>query len=139
MPDRPAGICYDGSASGRRAISAAAALLARRSAVVLEVTQPPTAEESEVSFVSTAVPDNLDRRLMDVRRLVHQGVQVARGHGLDARGLVAVAGTIWDGIVGVADDVDASVIVVGSNALGGARPPDLARPLLIVPRPRRGS
>jgi nucleotide-binding universal stress UspA family protein len=134
VADGPTLICYDGSEWGRRAISAAAELLSGRPAVVLEVTQPPALAEWEAAFVSTAAPGNLDRRLMDVRRLAHRGVQLARGSGLDASALVAVAGNVWDGIVGVADDVDASVIVVGSPTLGGRHPRDLGgRPLLVVP------
>jgi len=132
VPHGPALICYDGSEAGHRVILAAAALLAPRAAVVLDVTQPPVAEDREVAFV---VPsgDNFHRRLADVHRLAHRGTQLARGHGLDARGLVAVAGSIRAGIIQAAEEVDASVIVMGSDTFGdGPTPAVPGRPLLIV-------
>jgi nucleotide-binding universal stress UspA family protein len=143
MPEQPILICYDGSDDARRAIAVAAGLLSRRPAVVLEVTPPVTAEEEEAAFLSTG-RDNLQQRLSDVRRTVHRGVQLARAHGLDASERIDVDGPVWKGVVAVADDLDASVIVVGSRGLSGAREVlegslshDLARhagrPLLIVP------
>jgi nucleotide-binding universal stress UspA family protein len=145
MPDRPMLICYDGSKDARRAIVTAAAVLSPRPAVVLELTQPVTAEEEEAAFLFSRSPDNnLELRLRDVRRTAHRGVQLARAHGLDATERVDVAGTFWKGVVAVADDLDASVIVVDSRGLSGAREfvegslsHDLAihagRPLLVVP------
>ena len=145
MPDRPMLICYDGSRGARRAIAAAAAVLSPRPAVVLELTQPVTADEEEAAFILAGSPsNNLEQRLRDVRRTAHRGVQVARAHGLDATGRVDVVGTFWKGVVAVADDLDASVIVVGSEGLGrgrelveGSLSRDLAihagRPLLVVP------
>jgi nucleotide-binding universal stress UspA family protein len=143
MPEQPILICYDGSDDARRAIAAAAGLLSRRPVVVLEVSPPVTAEEEEAAFLSTG-RDNLQQRLSDVRRTAHRGVQLARAHGLDASERIDVDGPVWKGVVAVADDLDASVIVVGSRGLSGAREVlerslshDLARhagrPLLIVP------
>ena len=143
-------ICYDGSKEARRALSTAAAVLSPRPAVVLELAQPVTAEEEEVAFLFSGGPgDSLDQRVRDVRRTAHRGVQLARAEGLDATERVDVAGTVWKGVVAVADDLDASVIVVGSRGLRGARElvegslsHDLAihagRPLLVVPPPASG-
>ena len=68
----------------------------------------------------------------------------ARAHGLDASQRIDVDGPVWKEVVAVADDRGASVIVVGSRGLSGAREVlerslshDLARragwPLPIVP------
>jgi hypothetical protein len=50
-------------------------------------------------------------------------VQLARVHGLDASERIDVAGPVWIGVVAVAADLDASVIVVARAG----------RPLPIVP------
>jgi nucleotide-binding universal stress UspA family protein len=100
----------------------------------------PTAEEEEATFLSIG-RDNVQHRLSDVRRTAHRGVELPRVHGLDASERIDVDGPVWKGVVAVADDLDASVIVVGSRGLSGAREvlerslsDELARrPLPIVP------
>ena len=52
MERAPILICYDGSDDARRAIAVAAELLSSRPAVVLDVTPPLTAEESEAALFS---------------------------------------------------------------------------------------
>jgi nucleotide-binding universal stress UspA family protein len=144
MAERPTLICYDGSDSARRAIDAAAALLAERRAVVLDVTPPLTGEEEEAALFTPVIPDDVEVRVRDVRRLARRGVQLARARGLEAEDRVVVAAPTWQGIVDVADEIDAGVIVVGSRGLSGVREVfegslshDLmrhaGRPLLIVP------
>ena len=70
----------------------------------------------------------------------------ARRAGFDAEARATIAPTTWQGIVDVADELDAAVIVVGSCGLGGLREftrgsvsHDVAtharRPVLIVPPP----
>ena len=144
MSEHPILICYDGSEGSSRAIDAAAALLDRRHVVILDVTPPLTAEEEEAALFTPVIPDNIDQRVHDVRKIARRGVQLARAHGLDAEDTVKVAAPTWQGVVDVADEIDASVVVVGSRGLHGLRATiegslshDLAehlgRPLLIVP------
>jgi len=72
----------------------------------------------------------------------------SRVHGLDASECIDVDGPVWRGVVAVADDLEAPIVVVGSCGLSGAREVvvrslshDLARraarPLPIVPPPPR--
>ena len=146
VADRPMLICYDGSREARRAIAAAADLLVRRPAVVLDVTPALTAEEHEAAFLSPR-PDNIELRVRDLRQTAHRGAQLARGRGLEATERIDVAGEVWKAVVHVAEDIDASVIVVGSRGAGEAHElldrslsHDLARhagrPLLVVPPAR---
>ena len=148
MDERPILICYDGSEDSRRAIAAAGDLLAHRRAVVLEVTPPLTVEEEEAALLTPAIPDTVEQRVRDVRVLAHRGVQLARAEGLEAEERVDVAAPTWQGVLDVADEVDAAVIVVGSRGLSGLREAfegslahelmqHAGRPLLIVPPARR--
>ena len=144
MPEGPMLICYDGSDEAARAIAVAANLFSGRKAVVLEVTPPLTAEEHEAAYLSVAAADNIEDRVRDVRNLAQRGAQLARAGGLEADERVDVAVSVWEGVVEVANDIDASVIVLGSRGLTGARElfegslyHDLARhagrPVLVVP------
>src|SRR5262249_29992876 len=144
VAEQPILVCYDGSEDSRRAIAAAADLLSHRSAVVLDVTPPLTAEEEEAAFLTPTIPDNVEERVRDERTIACRGVQLARAEGFDASERVYVKAPTWQGIVDVADEIDAAVIVVGSRGLSGARElfegslsHDLlhhaGRPLLIVP------
>jgi nucleotide-binding universal stress UspA family protein len=144
MDDHPILICYDGSADARRAVAAAADLLVHNPAVVLDVTPPLTPEEEEAALFTTVIPDNLESRVREVRRLARGGVAVARAKGLEAEDRVYIAAPVWQGVVDVADEMDAAVIVVGSRNLSGAREffegslthelmRHAGRPLLIVP------
>jgi nucleotide-binding universal stress UspA family protein len=137
-------ICYDGSGEAARAIAVAADLFVGRKAVVLEVTPPLSAEEHEAAFLSVGAAHNIDDRIRDVRSLARRGARLARARGLEAVERVDVAVEVWEGVVEVADDIDASVIVLGSRGVTGARERfegsvshDLARhsgrPVLVVP------
>jgi nucleotide-binding universal stress UspA family protein len=107
-------IGYDGSEHARRAIEAAHDLLRAREAIVLDAAG------------------------------AQQGVDFAQELGFHAVARSAAAPTTWQAVTDVADEVDASVIVVGSRGLKGAREVvehslshDIAthahRPVLIVP------
>ena len=108
---------YDASAQARRAIEAAHALFSAREAVVVE---------AAVAGAQTAV-------------------DFAQQLGFHAVARTAAAESrTWRAVVDVADEVDASVIVVGSRGLSGAREVfednvshDIAmhahRPVLVVP------
>jgi len=138
-------ICCDGSERSERAVEAAAALFAPREAVVLTIAPAMTFAES-MAATTSAVPGGAFEDLNMAGALDHAeaGVAHARRIGLAAEPHVAVASTTWQGIVDVADEIDAAAIVIGSRGLRGPRElaegsvsHDVAthstRPVLIVP------
>jgi nucleotide-binding universal stress UspA family protein len=135
-------IGYDGSEHARRAIEAAHALFSAREAVVLE------AAPLRISVGYSAMPsdapwvDAADPTLAYAG--AQTGVDFAQQLGFHAVARTAAAPTTWQAVTEVADEVDASVIVVGSRGLRGAREVvehsvsrDIAmhahRPVLVVP------
>ena len=139
-------ICYDGSDDGERAIATAAALLGPRDAVVLTVAPAMTFAES-MAATSSVVPGGAfeDLNEADARRRAEAGAALARRAGLHAEARATIASTTWQGIVDIADELDAAAIVIGSRGLGGlrefARGPSVShdvatharRPVLVVP------
>jgi nucleotide-binding universal stress UspA family protein len=145
MDDAPILICYDGSANSDRAIDAAAALLGRRSTVVVDIGPVLTGAEG-VAAVSSVVPGtafedlNMDSALEKARA----GAERAREAGFEAEPRAVLAEPLWQGIVDLADEIDAPVIVIGSRGLKGIREQfegsvshevaaHSSRPVLIVP------
>jgi nucleotide-binding universal stress UspA family protein len=138
-------ICYDGSEDAERAVDTAAALLGPREAVVLTVAPAMTFAEgvaASSSMVSGGAFEDLN--YADALRRAQAGAMHARRAGFDAEARAAIASTTWQGILDVADELDAAAIVIGSRGLGGLR--ELARgsvshdvatharrPVLIVP------
>ena len=145
MADSPILICYDGSTDASRGIDAAAALLKESGAVVLDVGPPLTVAESYASVGGTTPgfeEVNEDAALSRAEK----GAQLARDVGLTAEARGEVAAPTWDGVVQVADEIDAAVIVLGSRGLTGAKEllegsfshavaSHAGRPVLIVPPP----
>jgi nucleotide-binding universal stress UspA family protein len=140
-------ICYDGSPGAVRAIEAAAMLLGPRRAVVLDVAPPITAAES-VATMSPVVPGATFEQLntAEAAQVAARGAELARisGFAAEARGAPGVP--TWEGVVAVADELDAAVIVIGSRGLSGLREilegslshevaDHARRPVLIVPPP----
>jgi nucleotide-binding universal stress UspA family protein len=145
MTDAPVLICYDGSDGADNAIAAAAALLGPRNAVVLDVGPPLTAAES-LATLSPVAPGAAFEELNadDAQSRARVGVERARRAGFKAEARGEVAAPAWEDIVGVADEIDAAVIVLGSRGLTGARErlagsvshevaEHAGRPVLIVP------
>src|SRR5262245_31316968 len=145
MHDTPILICYDGTDGSDRAIDAAAKLFGPRRATVLDVGPPFTPAES-LALVASAAPaaafeeTNADDAFMRART----GAERARRAGFTAEARAEVASPTWQGIVDVADELDAAVIVLGSRALDDARElligsvshevaQHAGRPVLIVP------
>jgi nucleotide-binding universal stress UspA family protein len=144
--ERPVLICYDGSEAAARAIEAAGALLRPRQAVVLDVAPVRVAvgyspTPSEVPWV-----DEVDAAAAHGR--ADAGAQLARQAGFDATSRMASAESTWRAVTDVADELDASVIVLGSRGLTGFREAvegsvshDVAahahRPVLVVPPSKR--
>ncbi len=143
-------ICYDGSGDAERAVDAAAALFGPRPAVVLNVEPAMTFAEGIVASASPVPGSALeDLNRTEALRLAEAGAARARHAGLDAEARATIAPTAWQGIVDVADELDAAVIVVGPSGLGGLREVtrgsvshDLTtharRPVLIVPPTTQG-
>src|SRR3954452_23259926 len=110
---------YDGSDLAKLAIKEAGRQLAPgRDALVLTVWQP-----FDVGFVpAVAIPINA-AEIADVRdaaaRTADEGASLAEAAGFKAHGLEAEVAPIWKGIVHVADEHDASLIVLGSHGRTG--------------------
>lgn len=145
MNDAPILFCYDGSDDAQRAINAAADLLGQRRAVVLDIGPPLTAAES-LAVMAPVTPGAAFEELNedDARRRARVGAEQARRAGFEAEARAALGAPTWEGIVDVADEIGAAVIVLGSRGLRGAREllegsvsHDVAehagRPVLIVP------
>jgi len=150
MNDAPILICYDGSSGAVRAIASAATLLGTRHAVVLDIAPPITPAES-LATISPVVPGNAFEELnsADAGRVAGRGAEIARSSGFDAEARGALAAPTWEGIVDVADELDAAVIVIGSRGLSGLKESlegslshqvaeHAGRPVLIVPPPHDG-
>jgi nucleotide-binding universal stress UspA family protein len=148
MKNTPILICYDGSPGAARAIEAAATLLGPRRAVVLDVAPPITPAES-VAAVSPMVPGAAFEEVntADAGRQAARGAELARSSGFEAEARAALTAPTWQGVVDVADELDAAVIVIGSRGLSGLRETlegslshqvaeHAGRPVLIVPPPQ---
>jgi nucleotide-binding universal stress UspA family protein len=140
-------ICYDGSKDADRAIEAAAALLEARRAVVLDVGPTLTTAES-FAAISSVVPGTAfdDLNTADALTRARAGAEHARSAGFTAEARATLDSPTWAGIVAVADEIEAAVIVIGSRGLTGAREAfegsfshqvaeHAGRPVLIVPPP----
>jgi nucleotide-binding universal stress UspA family protein len=147
MNDAPILICYDGSDDAQRAIDAAADLLGPHRAVVLDIGPPLTPAES-LAVMAPVTPGAAFEELNedDAQQRARAGAELARRAGFDAESRADLAAPSWQGIVEVADEVDAAVIVLGSRGLKGAREAfegsvshavaeHAGRPVLIVPPP----
>jgi nucleotide-binding universal stress UspA family protein len=143
--ETPVLIAYHGSDHGRTVIEEAAAVLGPRRAIVLVVEPTLTVAES-YAVMSSGVPGDELEDLNQSEAVSHarEGAELARKAGFTAEARGTVSPTVWNGIVDVADEVDASVIVVGTCGLTGIRERadgnvshDVAerahRPVLVVP------
>lgn len=143
MDDSPVLIYYDGSEGARSAITAAAALLVGRGAVILNVA--PLALVAEVYAAAGSGAAGLDRRAhADALALADEGADLAREAGFRAEARAGLDSPTWRGVVGVADEIAAAVIVLGSRGLTGVRElvegslshevaEHAGRPVLVVP------
>jgi nucleotide-binding universal stress UspA family protein len=141
-------ICYDDSPDAVRAIEADAALLGPRRAVADDVLPWMTPAESTAS-TSSLVPGNAFEELnsAEARRIAGRGAEIARSAGFEAEPRGELASATWERIVGLADELDAAVIVIGARGLTGMKKifdasvsrqvaEHAGRPVLIVSPPR---
>jgi nucleotide-binding universal stress UspA family protein len=118
-PRGPVVFAYDGSELAKLAIDEAGRQLPPgRDALVLTVWQP-----FDVGFVPTAALRIDAAEIGDVRdaaeRTAADGASLAKAAGFNARGLEVEVAPTWKGIVHVADEHDASLIVLGSHGRTG--------------------
>jgi nucleotide-binding universal stress UspA family protein len=98
----------------------AAALLVGRAAVVLNVGSLQLVAGAYAAAGSGAA--GLDRRAdADALALAEEGADLARAAGFRAEARAGLDSPTWRGVVRVADEIDAAVIVLGSRGLTGVR------------------
>ena len=114
---KPILIFYEDSPDAVRAIEAAAALLGARRAIVVVLPRITSAES--MAATSSLVPGTAFEELnvAEARRIAGRGAEIARSAGFEAEPRGELAGSTWEGIVDVADELDAAVIVIGSRGL----------------------
>ncbi len=145
MEEAPILICYDGSADSDRAIETAATLFGGRRAVVADIGPLLTASES-VAALESVIPGTAfeDLNTDSALEIARAGAERARRAGFDAEARAELSSATWEGIVDVAEEIDAAVIVLGSRGLSGIRErlngsvshevaEHSRRPVLIVP------
>jgi nucleotide-binding universal stress UspA family protein len=149
MDEAPILICYDDSDGARHAIDAAAALLGKRRAVVLDVAPFLTGAES-VASLSALTPNFEETNQDEALDRARAGAGLANIAGFAAEPRADVAAPTWEGVVEVADEIGAAAILIGSRGLTGARErfegslshqvaEHAGRPVLIVPPPHAGA
>jgi nucleotide-binding universal stress UspA family protein len=143
----PTLICYDDSPYTARAIEAAASLLTARRAVVLHVAPRMTVAEGVAATSSVVRSYSVEEvNALEAERIAGEGVELARACGFVAEPRGEIAGSTWEGIVNVAEELDTPVIVMGSRGLTGGKSilqrsvshqvaQHAGRPVLIVPPP----
>jgi nucleotide-binding universal stress UspA family protein len=119
LPRGPVVFAYDGSELAKLAIDEAARQLAPgRDALALTVWHP-----FDVGFVPAGGVRFDAAEISDVREAAEQtaadGAALAHAAGFNARSAAVEAAPTWKGIVKVADEHDASVIVLGSHGRTG--------------------
>lgn len=121
-------IAFDGSDDARHAIEYAARTLRPAPVAVLTVWEPLLSQLNWAPLAAAgalSVDKDSDEwpEEEQARQLALAGAELARKAGfeqVEARS-ARTTGPIWAGIVDVAEELDADVIVTGSRGLGGAR------------------
>jgi nucleotide-binding universal stress UspA family protein len=97
-------------------------VLAGRKAIVTDIGPVLTGAESYA-----AVSPGINIALLEQENLAgalqraEQGAELARRAGFDAEARAELSAPTWEGIVDLANEVDAAVIVIGSRGLKGVR------------------
>ena len=145
MSSEPILICYDGSQSAEHSFQAAAALLAGHTAIVVDIGPVLTGVEGYAAVTPGINIAWLEQEnLADALERAEQGAELARRAGFDAEARAELAAPTWEGIVDLANEIDAAVIVIGSRGLKGVRErlagsvshevaEHARRPVLVVP------
>jgi nucleotide-binding universal stress UspA family protein len=119
-------ICYDGSADAQSAVDRAAELLPGAEATVLSVWEgfAEVLARSGGGFGIAAMDfEQIDADSAQAAGTrAQEGVDRARTGGLNARPrVIERVATIWETILGQADEISASAIVLGSRGLTGIK------------------
>jgi nucleotide-binding universal stress UspA family protein len=144
-------IGYDGSEGADRAIDAAAVLFSSADVVIVTVVEPvlETVAGAELEAgLWMNLPDAEAEDLAAASQSTEAGAARAKAQGLKATERAVVGAPVWSEVAGVAADVHADAIVVGSRghgaiaeALLGSVSHALARhggrPVLVVPPEKR--
>jgi nucleotide-binding universal stress UspA family protein len=144
-PDGPILICYDRSPGARHAIEYAGALFAGKPAVVLNIWTFPL-EMSLYGLGATAIYSEDSQRKLCAEG-ADEGCAIAREAGFGVTTPLTASGNLdgtWKTILHVADERDASLIVMGARGVGGLHALFLGsvshgvvhhsrRPVLVVP------
>lgn len=128
----PVVVAFDGSASSRHAVGEAARLLSPSRFVVLTVWEPGLAYSGVAGSPDASMPQAVDPSVVlefddELRKIAEdmaaEGVRLAVEAGIATAEPLASAdqGGITRTILGVAEDLGASAIVVGSRGLTGLR------------------
>jgi nucleotide-binding universal stress UspA family protein len=118
--ERPILFCYDGSPEARSAIEAVRDLLSPRDAVVLNVGS--LAAVAEVYAPAGSGDARYEREEYDAMiASAEEGAQLARAGGFPAEARAEFGTDVWQSIVDVARELEASVVVLGSRGLHGIR------------------
>jgi len=150
----PVLFCFDGSDGSLRALRDGGALLAPRPAVVLTVWEAVATQLATGSFGFAAgvscLPDESEldaREEAAAREAAGRGLATAEGRGWVATARVERAvEPVWQTVVWVAEEIDASLIVCGARGRNAAKRALLGsvaeavlhhshRPTLIAPQP----
>jgi nucleotide-binding universal stress UspA family protein len=147
--DRPVLFCYDGSDGAKSALAVAADLVVRPpEAVVLTVWMPVAVRLARGGSLMTLMPNEGEADEQEVaaaKRIADEGAEDARRRGYQVSARIAEATeSVARTIAGVADEIDAGLIVCGQRGLGPMRSALLGsvshalsaraqRPVLIAP------
>jgi nucleotide-binding universal stress UspA family protein len=146
-------LCYEGSASSKHVIDAAHKILGDAEATVLHVWDPPTSfligDSVSAYGLGTIAPEQVHDLDVAVReraeRILAEGVSLAREAGFDAQARLELAkGSPWRTILETAEEIEATLIVVGTHTIGAVEAALLGsvstslvhhthRPVLLVP------
>jgi nucleotide-binding universal stress UspA family protein len=116
----PVLIAYDGSDHAKAAIADAALELGRgRRAIVLTVYSDLERYTPAIVPADPPPPGLTEVAAIHARKLAAEGAELARSLGFDASARVESGDPIWRRVIDVADEVDASLVVVGSHGRTG--------------------
>jgi nucleotide-binding universal stress UspA family protein len=121
MNDRPVVLAYDGSEYAAHAIAVAAEFLGAHKAVVATIFSPLSSQAPFAGGVPVYLPEVEENLEQEAHATAERGAQLARDAGFDAEARSALQAPIWRGIIAIADEVDATAIVVGARGLSGLK------------------
>jgi nucleotide-binding universal stress UspA family protein len=152
---RPVVLAYDGSTDAKHAVATAGELLGGPAVVVHVYATPALAAPAmpapgiAIALDPTVTVEVEQRAREQARAVVNEGVEVARAAGFDPTPVLVPGDgvhAVWNALVSVAEQHDASIIVLGHGHLSWLEEKLLGRvdsgvvkhagrPVLVVPGP----